>query len=171
MLIFLHIIIYFKINVAAQFMPPPGQPFPFPFPSPGSAPLQGIPIPPLPPSGPLVQPPLSRPMPYPMPQAKLPVVVMPYYSKANKRVLKHKRRRQQKKYKHFTSSESDTSDSITSNEFEFRAKRHPKRRRREPLTPVISYVTKDGYIVYQKKIKKDTAKDWLNLGKKNLLPD
>lgn len=33
------------------------------------------------------------------------------------------------------------------------------------MTPVISYVTKDGYVVYQKKVKKDKAKDWLELGK------
>lgn len=40
-----------------------------------------------------------------------------------------------------------------------------KKKRHQVLTPVVSYVTKDGYVIYQKKIKKDLAKDWLDMDK------
>jgi hypothetical protein len=39
--------------------------------------------------------------------------------------------------------------------------------RKEVLTPVLQYVTKDGYVIYEKKISKDEAKDWLNVKKEN----
>ncbi|CAG9787507.1 unnamed protein product [Diatraea saccharalis] len=31
------------------------------------------------------------------------------------------------------------------------------------LTPVLQYVTKDGYVIYEKKITRDEAKDWMNI--------
>ncbi|XP_028179105.1 putative proline-rich receptor-like protein kinase PERK11 [Ostrinia furnacalis] len=45
-----------------------------------------------------------------------------------------------------------------------KSKRH-RHNRRDLLTPVLQYVTKDGYVIYEKKISKDEAKDWLSLKK------
>ncbi|CAH3932602.1 unnamed protein product [Pieris brassicae] len=46
-------------------------------------------------------------------------------------------------------------------------KRHREKRRRhqrqELLTPVLQYVTKDGYVIFEKKISKGEAKDWLKV--------
>ncbi|KAF9408750.1 hypothetical protein HW555_011667 [Spodoptera exigua] len=63
---------------------------------------------------------------------------------------------------------SEKGDGSCSESAEFRSKnklRSKKKRKHEVLTPVVSYVTKDGYVVYQKKIKKDKAKDWLEMTK------
>lgn len=43
----------------------------------------------------------------------------------------------------------------------FRAKRK-RHQKKDYLTPVLQYVTKDGYVIYEKKISKGEAKDWLN---------
>ncbi|XP_052749544.1 WW domain-binding protein 11-like [Galleria mellonella] len=48
-------------------------------------------------------------------------------------------------------------------------KRHRPRRkkhaRKDLLTPILQYVTKDGYVIFEKKITKDEAKDWLSVKK------
>lgn len=105
------------------------------------------------------------PMHYPM-QQKMPMVVMPYYSKsADKDQNKIKRKKRRPKKIHYDDSSSDYDDSgSASDEFNLRAKH--KTKRRQVLTPVVSYVTKDGYVVYQKKIKKDKARDWLEMSKR-----
>ncbi|XP_037297069.1 anther-specific proline-rich protein APG-like [Manduca sexta] len=152
-------------------MPPPGLPFPFPPQTPDGAPMP--PMPPLPPM-PLPPSPQQLPMPMPMPlsmqQPRIPMVVMPYYSKNEKSPTKYmkKKRRVPKRHYEDSTSDSEASDS-GSNDFDFRAKRRPRKGRRQVLTPVVSYVTKDGYVVYQKKIKKERAKDWLEIGKKKNL--
>ncbi|KAM3956161.1 LOW QUALITY PROTEIN: uncharacterized protein ACR2FA_009877 [Aphomia sociella] len=56
-------------------------------------------------------------------------------------------------------------------------KRHKSRRKKhnkkDLLTPILQYVTKDGYVIFEKKITKGEAKDWLSVkkaaakGKKN----
>lgn len=51
---------------------------------------------------------------------------------------------------------------------------HVRKRRRHQshkdfLTPIIQYVTKDGYVIFEKKISKDQANDWLQ-DKKGINP-
>lgn len=36
-----------------------------------------------------------------------------------------------------------------------------KNKRKDLLTPILQYVTKDGYVIFEKKISKNEAKDWL----------
>ncbi|KOB78078.1 Uncharacterized protein OBRU01_03027 [Operophtera brumata] len=127
---------------------------------PNMAHLSGMPTPFLPGGAPIV------PMHYPM-QQKMPMVVMPYYSKSadkGRKQTKRKKRKPKKIRFDDSSCEEDDSSSSASGEFNVRAK--PKSKRRQVLTPVVSYVTKDGYVVYQKKIKKDRARDWLEMGKR-----
>ncbi|XP_063540078.1 uncharacterized protein LOC134749101 [Cydia strobilella] len=137
--------------------------FPMQFPSAMSMQMG---MPPVPMQMPIVGPP------------QLPSVVMPYHSRTadkfrerprkSKRSKKPKKKQKKKRYESESgSSSSDDSRSMSGSEsleinFTSRAK---DKRRREVLTPVVSYVTNDGYVVYQKKIKKDRAKDWLELGK------
>ncbi|CAH2040060.1 unnamed protein product, partial [Iphiclides podalirius] len=95
---------------------------------------------------------------------------MPYRSKATDYIFKKKKRRRPAYYSDVsTSSDDSTSDSASSSsEFEFRGskKRWSRRqKKRDVLTPVISYVTRSGRVVYQKKIKKENPSDWLALGK------
>ncbi|CAB3226867.1 unnamed protein product [Arctia plantaginis] len=102
----------------------------------------------------------------PLNGGRLPMVVMPHYTKKNEKRRKQKktRRRNRKHSKGSSSSE----ESCSSEEMKFRNNndlRSPKNKRQEILTPVVSYVTKDGYVIYQKKIKKEKAKDWLELSK------
>ena len=79
------------------------------------------------------------------------------------------------------SSESDHSDSNSSSEHGFwkgrrrargkatRRSNHQHRTRRKEsrdgkndlLTPILQYVTKDGYVIFEKKISKNEAQDWL----------
>ncbi|KAJ0177543.1 hypothetical protein K1T71_006416 [Dendrolimus kikuchii] len=150
---------------ASQFLPP----LPFPFP-PGA--LPGIPQvgPPngLPPPN-AIQMPGSVPMPMSMPfavqQPRVPLVVMPYHSKKRNQAkrIRKKRKRPSKKYIYDDSSSESDSDS-SSGDFDFRAK-SKRGKKRQVLTPVVSYVTKDGYVVYQKKIKREKARDWLEMGR------
>lgn len=121
-------------------------------------------------------------------QPKMPVVVMPYHSKNQDKKNKNKKRKKKRHPKKYTyksescssddsvsSDDTDSSNERPSNWKRFIRAGHKSRpqeyrekhkRRREVLTPVISYVTKDGYVVYQKKVKKDKAKDWLDIGQK-----
>lgn len=134
---------------------------------------------PLPPIGPhaIFSPPMSMPMAYPT-QRKMPSVVMPYYSRSESRSggsrssglnrSKKRYRRKRRKPKKYDKSVEHNSD----NEFsgsgsaEQNFRRTKIKKRRQVLTPVVSYVTKDGYVVYQKKIKKDRAKEWLEMTNK-----
>jgi hypothetical protein len=152
-------------------MPFPSGPMPFPS---GSMPFPSGPMAFPPPMPGMMPSPMHLPGPIPIPQPKLPVVVMPYYSKNKKgSAKKHKKRRRLKIYSDSSSSDSGSSDSSSSAEFKYRATkreksfRSGKNRRRQVLTPVVSYVTKEGYVVYQKKIKKDKAKDWLQIGRRS----
>lgn len=138
--------------------------------------------------------PMGMPMPGGMPMAlqnmgmqqKMPVVMMPYHSKnQDKKSTKNRKKKKKRRPKKYTyksescSSEESGSSEYTdsSNERRSSRKRYMRsghkskdrskhKRNREVLTPVISYVTKDGYVVYQKKVKKDKAKDWLDIGQK-----
>ncbi|CAK1543741.1 unnamed protein product [Leptosia nina] len=103
--------------------------------------------------------------PFQIPQPRLPVMVMPYHSKASDKKYKKRKRI---KNKHKESSSSSSSDSHSSSkEYVMRSKKkHRKKQKRQVLTPVISYVTRNGDIVYQKKVKKEKAGDWLELGKR-----
>lgn len=128
------------------------------------------------------------------PAQKLPVIVMPFYSQDTSaktalsqprppRYKKHKSSHIKKRPKHYYSDE-DTSDTDTSTDDSSdtsdggwwkesrqgrRNNRHRSKRRRQQnqalLTPVLQYVTKDGYVIYEKQISKGEAKDWL--GNKN----
>ncbi|XP_063367263.1 uncharacterized protein LOC134655726 [Cydia amplana] len=140
--------------------------FPMQFPSAMPMPMG---MPPMPMQMPIVGPP------------QLPSVVMPYHSRTadkfrekprkpkKSRKLKKKKQKKKRYESESDSSGSDDSRSMSGSEsleisLTRRANKDHKRRR-EVLTPVVSYVTNDGYVVYQKKIKKDRAKDWLELGK------
>ncbi|XP_063826964.1 uncharacterized protein LOC135076426 [Ostrinia nubilalis] len=158
----IHVIISVQVfhQARLQFMPP------MPYPMPMGMPAGPVPAPmPLPmplgmPAGPMPAPmPMPMPMPLPLPQPRLPVVVMPYYSKAKKRrpAKRYRKRRPRRKYVSSSCESSDT-DVSSSSDIDFRAS---QRRSRQVLTPVVSYMTKNGYVVYQKKIKNEKAKDWL----------
>lgn len=157
-------IFYQGVSQILQPMPfPPGM-LPMP---PANAPGQMTMPGPIQMPGPIPMP-GAMPMPLQVPGQKLPIVVMPYYSKAKKYPRRHKKRRRAQKfyYKSSSSSESDSSDTESSDSSSElgRSGKHDGRRR-QVLTPVVSYVTKDGYVVYQKKIKKEKARDWLTLDK------
>ncbi|VVC99945.1 unnamed protein product [Leptidea sinapis] len=99
-------------------------------------------------------------------QQKLPVVVMPYRSKATDRKFA-RRKKSIKKYRESSESCSSESFSSSSEHIRYRKiqKNYLRKKKRPVLTPVISYVTNNGDIVYQKKIKKEKAEDWLHLNK------
>uniref|UniRef100_A0A2A4JU08 Uncharacterized protein n=1 Tax=Heliothis virescens TaxID=7102 RepID=A0A2A4JU08_HELVI len=40
-------------------------------------------------------------------------------------------------------------------------KKEPMNKKKELLTPILQYVTKDGYVIFEKQITKSEAKDWL----------
>lgn len=161
---------------------PPPMPFPVP---------PGFPAPIFPP-GMAVPPMAAIPGPVPMPIAgpppqKLPVIVMPFYSPdpANK---KDDDRRKKRKNKDTSESEScsdeDTSDSSGGGKSSgfWRPRKHGKKRKghkhiyrrsgggsrrnsrknKELLTPMIQYITKDGYVIFEKEISKGEAKNWLS---------
>ncbi|XP_059054553.1 uncharacterized protein LOC131848647 [Achroia grisella] len=168
------VVLHFCLNVLSQFPPAP-----FPYPGPQGTDIGG-PMPPMGPMGPVSMgqmgpvPMMPIPPSIPaMPHRKLPVVVMPYYSKLadKKRHMKvHRKRRLGRKRLEYDSSSEDSDSNDSSNDFDFRTTKRGamhRGKKRQVLTPVVSYVTKDGYVVYQKKIKKEKAKDWLEIGKKN----
>ncbi|XP_052749549.1 uncharacterized protein LOC116412768 [Galleria mellonella] len=166
------VILQFIINARSQFLPGP---FPYPAP-PQLGPAMGGAMPSIipPPMGPMT--PIAGP--FPLQQPKIPVVVMPYYSKlADKNRSKlHRKRRYFLKRHVKESSSCDTGDSTdSSSDLDFRATRRSVtskgKRSRQVLTPVVSYVTKDGYVVYQKKIKKEKARDWLEMGERSNFHD
>ncbi|XP_038221647.1 WW domain-binding protein 11-like [Zerene cesonia] len=93
-------------------------------------------------------------------------------------------RKRRPRYYSDTDDSSDTDTDTSSNELTdstseydgfWRGKRsgrrsnrhHREKRRRhqrqELLTPVLQYVTKDGYVIFEKKITKGEAKDWLKV--------
>ncbi|XP_075976434.1 uncharacterized protein LOC142976766 [Anticarsia gemmatalis] len=179
-LIVCQVILTLFATVTAQFMPqmPPSM---FPMAQnpimqmamPGAMPpVMSHPMMPNMPHLPGMQPPMpmGQPMSLPMNGGRLPMVVMPHHTKRmdNKR---HKKRRSKKRSHkrprvRFSGSSEDSCDSDS--DFEFKTKNdlrtptNPKARR-QVLTPVVSYVTKEGYVVYEKKIKRDKAKDWLEM--------
>ncbi|XP_063394587.1 uncharacterized protein LOC134679561 [Cydia fagiglandana] len=136
--------------------------FPMQFPSAMPMPMG---MPPMPMQMPIVGPP------------QLPSVVMPYHSRTAdkfrekpRKPKRPKKKKKPKKNRYESESHSDSSDdsgsTSGSESLEINhTRRSNHKRRREVLTPVVSYVTNDGYVIYQKKIKKDRAKDWLELGK------
>lgn len=158
-----------RVTIAAQLchlglsqMPMPFPPMPFGMPHMGHPmPMPGMMPAPMH---------MGMPMSLGMPQQKLPIVVMPYYKDKKTSVSskkRHQKRRHKKKYcSDSESSDDSSSDTSSSSELTLR-RSNGRARRRQVLTPVVSYVTKDGYVVYQKKIKKDRAKDWLQMGKKS----
>lgn len=119
------------------------------------------------PVSPMIMPPSMQMSPYP--QQRLPVMVMPYHSKAaDKKYLKRKNRKP--KYYEDSESYSDSESCSSSNEYLRSHKRGHRKKKRQVLTPVISYVTRNGRVVYQKKIKKENAGDWLEIVKDKVLP-
>ncbi|XP_045768054.1 uncharacterized protein LOC123869251 isoform X2 [Maniola jurtina] len=114
-------------------------------------------------------------MPSPMqmpgfPQQRLPVMVMPFHSKvADRKYMRRKKRKPKKIYADSESTSCSDSESSSSSNEHFRSQKHSHRKKkRQVLTPVISYVTRNGRVVYQKKIKKENAGDWLEIGKKKI---
>ncbi|KAJ8718762.1 hypothetical protein PYW07_016318 [Mythimna separata] len=111
--------------------------------------------------------PMHMPMTLPMNGGRLPMVVMPHHSK---KADKHRRKRRKPKRKR-VNMESSSSEGSCSESVDYRRSRNKvasssrNSKRREVLTPVVSYVTKDGYVVFQKKIKKERARDWLEMTK------
>lgn len=158
----LQVQVFLHLSTASlsQFLPQS----PYPFPSQGMSGM--IPI--------SMGNPFQRSMPMmSMPGQKMPTVVMPYHSKSsdkNHQSRRNKRRRSNRKHRKISSDSSDSSSS----ESDFRRYANSRRsnqlqsvgkqRQRQILTPIVSYITKDGYIVYQKKITKQNPKDWLDVG-------
>lgn len=170
---------------------PPGAPPGLAPPPPGfpSGAPHGLP-PGVPPGFPPMMPPgmpIGMPMPMPgAPSAKLPVIVMPFYSpdpaykqasapnlrpRPNKRRIR-KRRDSSSTETDTSSSDTDSSDSDIGwwkkrskwsgrrNMEKHRRRRH-KKNRQNLLTPVLQYVNKDGYVIYEKQISEGEAKGWL----------
>ncbi|XP_073953032.1 uncharacterized protein [Choristoneura fumiferana] len=165
------VLLHLFLETQSQFPHPPG-PYPQPrsmqsMPMPPMG-MPGMPMPPMPPMG-MPGMPMGLPMNM-MQQQRMPVVVMPYHSKTADSFVRKKRprrRRQRIRVRDSESTSSSDSDSrstssSSSSEMDFRGS---KKKRHQVLTPVVSYVTKDGYVIYQKKIKKDRAKDWLDMEK------
>ncbi|CAH2085926.1 unnamed protein product [Euphydryas editha] len=153
-----------------EYLPPTVPGFPNPIPGsvpgmiPGPMPMPMAPMAPIPQS----------------PAHKLPVVVMPFYSPDTKN---HKKRRfgHKKRPKHFYRSDDDSSDTDASSDDSSdhssehgwwersrngrRSNRSKSKRRRHKnkdlLTPVLQYVTKDGYVIFEKQISKGEANNWL----------
>ncbi|XP_053605803.1 uncharacterized protein LOC128672582 [Plodia interpunctella] len=163
--------LYLCHETSAQFMQAP-------YPMAQGLPMR-MPMPGMPQAAPAMMPmPMPAPaMPYPMPTPhKMPMVVMPFYSKKadqKKKKKGHKKRRRQKHRRVETESSGTDSSSCdsasgegSSETYRKNSRRSKMKPRRQVLTPVVSYVTKDGYVIYQKKIKKDKARDWLQLGEK-----
>lgn len=111
--------------------------------------------------------PMPMPMAFPINGGRLPMVVMPHHSKKADKPRRKNRRPKRKRI----NMESSSSEGSCSESADYRRSRNKVRassnnsKRREVLTPVVSYVTKDGFVVYQKKIKKDKARDWLAMTK------
>ncbi|XP_061704306.1 ribonuclease 3-like [Cydia pomonella] len=178
--------------------PSPGKPMPAPFPPP--IPMGMPPMPmgmsPQLPMGPMPMGLPGMPMGMPMlggpPQAKLPVIVMPFYSPdpaykdprqdPRKPSEPHKRKVKIIKKSHHhhdsdadSSSDTDTSSSSDTDSSDYdrrrwtwknrRSMRRRKRirhsRKQEYLTPVLQYVSKDGFVIFEKPISKGEANDWL----------
>ncbi|CAH2085925.1 unnamed protein product [Euphydryas editha] len=109
----------------------------------------------------------SMQMQQPFLQRRLPIMVSPYHSKAlDKKYMKRKKRRPRKYYSE--SESSSNSDSRSDSREYLRKPKHNRKKKRQVLTPVISYVTRNGQVVYQKKIKKKNAGDWLEMGSKKI---
>ncbi|XP_050562699.1 uncharacterized protein LOC118269880 [Spodoptera frugiperda] len=177
-------------STASQVMPQ--APFPYPYQQ-GQPPMQMLTAPnghppmqgahpgpmPMPNGGPMQMPlmmphmprlpgmpsaPMPFPMQFPIHGGRLPMVVSPHHSKKADRP----RRKSHKNKRKRISMDSSSSEGSCSQSAEFRSRnklRTSKKKKHQVLTPVVSYVTKDGYVVYQKKIKKDKAKDWLEMTK------
>lgn len=160
-------------------MPVPGLPGPGPIPMPGPGPM------PMPGLGPM---PMPMAMPPPGPAHKLPVIVMPFYSpdpsyknkKRPPRILDHESS---------SDTSGDSSSSVSREWWRGRRARSGRRsniRRRSGrgfrknrkhrtikrrhnkgniLTPILQYVTKDGYVIFEKKISNNEATDWLSVKK------
>lgn len=129
-------------SINAQFPPIPVQ---FQMSQPNGNPFQSL--------GPSL--PQQMPMHFPF-QQRLPAVVMPYVPKHHKKTRYHRRRSPKRVI------EDSNSESCSDEDFRRSSRVH---RRRQVLTPVISYITKDGNVVYQKKVKRERARDWLDIGR------
>ncbi|KAG7310209.1 hypothetical protein JYU34_004763 [Plutella xylostella] len=107
--------------------------------------------------------------------SKMPMVMMPIPSNNHIRIEKrertkrrHRRHKSKKSKRDKDSWESDESSEKyrrSSDRIKKNMNRKLSGKSRQDLTPVVSYVTKDGYVVYQKKIQKEQASDWLDMGK------
>ncbi|XP_075976510.1 uncharacterized protein LOC142976824 [Anticarsia gemmatalis] len=143
--------------------------------------------PPGPPGMPGMPGPMPMPMPIPVvggPPHKLPVIVMPFYSPDRSRSRPPRPPRRKKPHPHYhhdypeESTESDDeSDTEGDGWWKGHKRRHKKygisrrfnrdqairkkKKKADLLTPVLQYVTKDGYVIFEKKITKSEAKDWL----------
>lgn len=164
---------------------PPPMPFPVPpgFPAPIFPPGMAIP--------PMAAIPASVPIPIPgPPPQKLPVIVMPFYSPdpVHKKDNNDRRKKPKKKdssesgsCSDYDYSDSSGGDGPNSSGFWRPGKIGKKRRghkrilrrsgggisrhsrkHKDLLTPMIQYVTKDGYVIFEKEISKGEAKDWLS---------
>lgn len=163
------------------FSPQPGFP-PLLFPGP-----PGLPAPIFPPG--MAVPPMAAipaavpiPMPGPLPQ-KLPVIVMPFYSPdpaQNKKKKKKKDSSESDSCSDDNTSDSSDNDGHSSGFWKpgksGKGRKHKRlfrrsgggirktHRSKDLLTPMIQYVNRDGYVIYEKEISKGEASDWL--GKK-----
>ncbi|CAK1543742.1 unnamed protein product [Leptosia nina] len=166
-------------------VPGPGMPVPgpMPMPFPGAMPLPGgipMPMPGLP--GPAHKLPVIV-MPFYSPDTSFKKPQRPPV-RLDPRKKYRIRKRRPRKHRHLSttdeSSETDTSSNgvtDTSEDEGWWARRHgtsgrrtnkhrEKRRRhqrQELLTPVLQYVTKDGYVIFEKKISRGEATDWLQV--------
>ncbi|XP_041989189.1 uncharacterized protein LOC121740523 [Aricia agestis] len=115
---------------------------------------------------------LAAPM---MPQ-KLPVVVMPYYSPVSTKKEPERRRHSRNGRRMYVSDETsdvDSNGSLSEEDARYNTRRHHREKRRklklkkQMLTPLLQYVTKDGYVIYEKKISNGEAKKWLSKDENN----
>lgn len=159
--------------------PPPGKvPPPMPFPVPPFPPPMFPPGMVMPPMGPM---PIAG-----APPQKMPVIVMPFYSPDPVQRKNDKDKKKKPKKKDSDDSESCSDDSSDESSGFWRPGKFLRKRRghkrshsrfgggfrrnnddnAELLTPMIQYVTKDGYVIYEKEISKGEAKSWLRKNKK-----
>ncbi|XP_039750952.1 uncharacterized protein LOC120627148, partial [Pararge aegeria] len=154
----MYIIVYFVTGILTQYLPP--SLFQNPALSGGvSQPMGGMMMP--------------SPMQIPgFPQQRMPVMVMPFHSKvADKKYMRRKKRKPKRVYADSESTSGSDSDCSSSSNEHLRTQKHRsghRKKKRQVLTPVISYVTRNGRVVYQKKIKKENAGDWLEIGNRKI---
>ncbi|XP_045768049.1 SR-related and CTD-associated factor 4-like [Maniola jurtina] len=159
-------------------VPLPGMPGPIPGPMPGPMPMPMVPMPPSPAHKlPVIV------MPFYSPDTS---GKKPHTSHQDRPPRKRRLPVRKRKPKYYSSDEDSTNtDSSTDTDYstdtssergfwrgprtgrrsnrhhKSKRKKHQQQQNKEILTPILQYVTKDGYVIFEKQISKGEAKDWL----------